>query len=66
MFYGIGLNKNTICVNNKQLMPGNSIIISTLPDRDKSYCDFSISRGNQEKPVMKYTKLLYDLKNDDL
>lgn len=66
MFYGIGLNKNTICVDNKQLMPGNSIIISTLPDRNNSYCDFSISRGNQEKPVMKYTKLLYDLKNDDL
>ena len=65
MFYGIGLNKITICVNNKQLMPGNSVIISTLPDRNKSCCDFSISRGNQEKPVMKYTKLLYDLKNDD-
>lgn len=65
MFYGIGLNKITICVDNKQLMPGNSVIISTLPDRNKSCCDFSISRGNQEKSVMKYTKLLYDLKNDD-
>lgn len=66
MFYGMGLNKITISVDNKQLMPGNSVIISTLPDRNKSCCDFSISRGNQEKPVMKYTKLLYDLKNDDL
>lgn len=62
MFYGIGLNKITINVGNKQLMPGNSVIISTLPDRNISCCDFSISRGNQEKPVMKYTKLLYDLK----
>lgn len=62
IFSGIGLNKEVINLGTRQILPGEAVIVSTLTEKGKSYCDFSISRGNRIKAPKKYTKLLLKLR----
>ena len=61
VFSGIGLNKETIELNNLKIDPGKAVVISTILNKRNSKCDFSIRQKDGIKTPKKYTKLLMKL-----